>query len=147
MVKLHKIARKIMEFLDAFEGSRPALNTQFILIVRGRSSKQISIEDMGNVLDELVVHLDGKEVDVVSDEAASIINRMDEQIRSNVSVGGDTDSGGIGRMKKSLEALNVAVEYKMFTATHSGIFVAMWKEKSDKGPIFIEIVISDDERG
>ena len=147
MVKLHKIAGNIMRFLDAFEGSRPALDSGFILIVRSMSSKDIAIADMKQTLDDLVVFLDGKEVAPISEEAAAIINRMDEQIRSNVPVNNETDAGGIERMKKSLEALNVAVEYKLFTSTHSGIFVFMWKDKSDSGPVFIEVVVSDDENG
>ncbi|MDR2966635.1 MAG: DUF2120 domain-containing protein [Methanobacteriaceae archaeon] len=147
MVKLHKVAGKIMEFLGAFEGSRPALDSGFILIVRGMSSKDIAIADMKQTLEDLIVFLDGKEVEPISDEAAAIINRMDEQIRSNVQVNSETDVGGIERMKKSLESLNVAVEYKLFTSTHSGIFVVIWKDKSDSGPVFIEIVVSDDEKG
>jgi len=147
MVKLHKIAGKVIEFLGAFEGSRPALDSGFILIVRGMSSKDIAIADMKQKLDDLIVFLDGKEVEPISDEAAAIINRMDEQIRSNVQVTGETDAGGIERMKESLESLNVAVEYKLFTSTNSGIFVVMWKDKSDTGPLFIEVVVSDDERG
>jgi len=146
MVKLHKVAGKIMGFLEAFEGSRPALDTGFILIVRSMSSKDIAIADMKQTLDDLLVFLDGKEIEPFSDKAAAIINRMDEQIRSNVQVSNETDAGGIERMKQSLESLNVAVEYKLFTSTHSGIFVVMWKDKSDAGPIFIEVVVSDDER-
>ena len=147
MVKLHKVAGKIMSFLEAFKGSRPALDSEFILIVRGMSSKDIAIADMKQELEDLIVSLDGKEVEPISDEAAAIINRMDEQIRSSVQVTGETDAGGIERMKKSLEALKVEVEYKLFTSTNTGIFVVMWKDKSDSGPIFIEIVVSDDEKG
>lgn len=147
MVKLHKIAGKIMNFLNAFEGSRPALDSEFILIVRGHSSEEISIKDMGKKLDDLIIHLDGNELDPLSDDAGTIINRMDEQIRSSVQITGETDVGGIERMKKSLDALNVAVEYRLFTSTNAGIFVFMWKDKTDAGPIFIEIVISDDEKG
>lgn len=147
MVKLHKVAGKIMGFLEAFEGSRPAMDTEFILIVRGMTSKDIAITDLKQTLDDLIVFLDGKEVEPISDDAAAIINRMDEQIRSNIQVNGETDAGGIERMKKSLESLNVAVEYKLFTSSNTGIFVVMWKDKSDTGPIFIETVVSDDEKG
>ncbi|MCL2115485.1 MAG: DUF2120 domain-containing protein [Methanobrevibacter sp.] len=147
MVKLHKVAGKVMGFLEAFEGSRPALDSGFILIVRGMSSKNIAIADMKQTLDDLIVFLDGKEVEPISDEAAAIINRMDEQIRASVPVNNETDAGGIERMKKELEILNVAAEYKLFTSTHTGVFVVMWKDKSDSGPLFIETVISDDEKG
>ena len=146
MVKLHKIAGQVMGFFEAFDGSRAALDTQRILIVRGRSSKNISINEMEEKLGELKDILQGNEVDVVSDEAAKLINRMDEQIRSTVSVPGDTDSNGIMRMTKSLEAMNVFVKFKLMNLAHTGVFVVIWKDKADVGPVFIETVVSDDEK-
>jgi len=146
MVKLHKIAGQVMGFFEAFDGSRAALDTDRILIVRGRSSKNISVDDMESKLDELKDILHGIDVDVVSEEAAKLINRMDEQIRFNVSVQGDTDSNGIMRMTKSLEAMNLFVKFKLMNLKHSGVFVVIWKDKADVGPLFVEVVVSDDER-
>ncbi|MDR2624258.1 MAG: DUF2120 domain-containing protein [Methanobrevibacter sp.] len=145
MVKLHKIAGSVMEYLDAFKNSRPALNSKFILIVRGLSAKNIPISEMNDVLNGLVEHLDGKVLEDISDNAAKLINRMDEQIRSAVNVVGDTDSGGIMRMKKDLENLNVITEYRLINLQHAGVFIAMWKDKGDFGPVFVEVVVSDDE--
>jgi hypothetical protein len=146
MVKLHKIAGQIIGFFEAFDGSRAALDTERILIVRGRSSKNIPIDEMEEKLEELINLLQGNEVDVVSEEAAKLINRMDEQIRSNVSVQGDTDSNGIMRMTKSLEAMNVCVKFKLMNLAHTGVFVVIWKDKADVGPVFVETVVSDDEQ-
>ncbi|WP_042703002.1 DUF2120 family protein [Methanobrevibacter arboriphilus] len=146
MVKLHKIAGQVMGFFEAFDGSRAALDTDRILIVRGRSSKNISIDDMESKLDELRDHLQGIDVDVVSEEAAKLINRMDEQIRASVSVQGDTDSNGIMRMTKSLEAMNLFVKFRLMNLNHSGVFVVIWKDKANVGPLFVEVVVSDDEK-
>ena len=146
MVKLHKIAGQVMGFFEAFDGSRAALDTDRILIVRGRSSKNISIDDMESKLDELREHLQGIDVDVVSEEAAKLINRMDEQIRDSVSVQGDTDSNGIMRMTKSLEAMNLFVKFRLMNLNHSGVFVVTWKDKANVGPLFVEVVVSDDEK-
>jgi len=145
MVKLHKIAGSVMEYLDAFKNSRPALDSEFILIVRGLSAKNMAINQMADFLDGLVEHLDGKVLDDISDNAAKLINRMDEQIRSAVSIVGDTDSGGIMRMKKDLETLNVVTEYRLINLSHVGVFVAIWKDKEDFSPVFVEVVVSDDE--
>jgi hypothetical protein len=145
MVMLHKFAGNIMGYLDAFKKSKPALDSQFILIVRGLSSKDIAIDKMSEVLDGLVKHLDGKALNDISDDAAKLINRMDEQIRSSVNIAGDTDYGGIIRMKKGLENINVATEYKLIELQHAGVFVAMWKNKENQGPVFVEVVVSDDE--
>ncbi|OQD58295.1 hypothetical protein MBBAR_21c00140 [Methanobrevibacter arboriphilus JCM 13429 = DSM 1125] len=146
MVKLHKIAGQVMGFFEAFDGSRAALDTDRILIVRGRSSKNISIDDMESKLDELRDHLEGIDVDVVSEEAAKLINRMDEQIRASVSVQGDTDSNGIMRMTKSLEAMNLFVKFRLMNLNHSGVFIVTWKDKANVGPLFVEVVVSDDEK-
>ena len=147
MVMLHKIAGQVMGFFEAFDGSRAAIDTDRILIVRGMSSINISIDEMEDKLEELKDLIQGNEVDVVSDKAGKLINRMDEQIRSTVSVPGDTDSNGILRMTKSLEALNVQVKFKLMNLAHAGVFVVIWKDKSDVGPVFIETVVSDDEKG
>ena len=135
-----------MGFFEAFDGSRAALDTERILIVRGRSSKNIPIDEMEEKLEEVKDLIQGNEMDVVSDEAGKLINRMDEQIRSTVSVQGDTDSNGIMRMTKSLEAMNVFVKFKLINLAHTGVFVVIWKDKADVGPVFIETVVSDDEK-
>lgn len=146
MVKLHKIAGQVIGFFEAFDGSRAALDTEKILIVRGRSSKNIPIDELDEKLEEIKDLLQGNEIDVVSEEAAKLINRMDEQIRANVSVQGDTDSNGIMRMKKSLEAMNVCVKFKLMNLAHAAAFVVIWKNKADVGPVFLETVVSDDEQ-
>lgn len=146
MVKLHKIAGQVIGFFEAFDGSRAALDTERILIVRGRSSKNISINELEDKLEELKDLLQGTEINVVSDQAGKLINRMDEQIRSTVSVPGDTDSNGILRMTKSLEAMNVFVKFKLMNLAHTGVFVVAWKDKADVGPVFVEVVVSDDEQ-
>ena len=145
MVKLHKIAGQIMGFFEAFDGSRAALDTERILIVRGRSSQNILISEMEDKLEELKDILQGNEVNVVSEEAGRLINRMDEQIRFTISVPGDTDSNGIMRMTKSLEEMNLCVKFKLMNLAHTGVFVVIWKDKADVGPVFIEAVVSDDE--
>ena len=135
-----------MGFFEAFDGSRAALDTGNILIVRGRSSKNIPISEMEKKLEEVKDLIQGNEIDVVSDDAGKLINRMDEQIRSAVPVQAGTDSNGIMRMTKSLEAMNVFVKFKLMNLVHMGVFVVIWKDKADVGPVFIEIVVSDDEK-
>ena len=51
MMKLHRTAGEIMGYLEAFEGSRPALDASDILIVRGMSRKRIGSDNMGEELD------------------------------------------------------------------------------------------------
>jgi hypothetical protein len=146
MVKLHKIAGQVMGSFEAFDGSRAALDTDRILIVRGKSSKNVPIDEIESKLEEIKDLLQGIDVNVVSDEAGKLINRMDEQIRSAVSVQNDTDANGIMRMAKSLEAMNMFVKFKLMNLAHTGVFIVAWKDKADVGPLFIEVVVSDDEK-
>jgi len=143
MMKLHRTAGEIMGYLEAFEGSRPALDASDILIVRGMSRKRIGSDNMGEELDRLMEHLDADEIDLFSDEGAALIGLMDEQIRSCVEVGTETDIGGIHRLKESLEDMNFAVEYRLFTTGDTGLFVVLYRDRSGVGPCFVEVVVSD----
>ena len=44
MKKTYEIAGQVMGFFDAFKGSRPAINNERILIVRGRSRKVLPVD-------------------------------------------------------------------------------------------------------
>jgi hypothetical protein len=131
--------------LEAFEGSRPALDASNILIVRGMSRKKIAAHDMAKVLSKLLKKLGAKEVDVFSDEATDVIGIMDERIRNNVEIQGETDVYGIYRLKESLEAMNCDVEYSLGIMDNAGIFIVMWADKSGIGPRFVEVVVASVE--
>ncbi len=143
MIKLHELAGEVMTYLDAFEGSKPALDTEGILIVKGYSKRIIKAEKMKDVLDNLMEHLGAKEVDLLSDEGTALIGIMDEQIRKDIDVGADPDLGGIHRLKESLEKMNFVVDYRLGIARRIGFFIVLYKDKSGMGPCFVEIVVSD----
>ena len=50
----HEIAGKIMSELEAFHGSRPAIDTPQILIVRGMSKKKLDPEELSIKITELM---------------------------------------------------------------------------------------------
>lgn len=143
MIKLHKIAGNMMAYLEAFDGSRAALDSSKILIVRGRSKKRMDPQMMNDELNGLISSMDAQEIDMFSEEAASLIGVMDEQIRSEVDINTDTDAGGIQTLKESLESMNFFVEYKLGYLKNAGFFIVLYKDKSGVGPCFTEIVISD----
>lgn len=145
MVHLHKIAGKIIEELEAFQGSRQAIDSNQILIVRAMSKKELAIEDMENELSKIVKKLEAKEINPLSDDATKLINRMDEQVRANVQVTGDSYVTGLENMKASLESMGLHVEYKMMKLQTAGAIIITWKDKSGMGPLYVEVVISDDE--
>ena len=45
MQKFYEVAGEVMGFFDAFKGSRPAIDNDKILIVRGRSRKTLDVND------------------------------------------------------------------------------------------------------
>ncbi|WP_321212175.1 DUF2120 domain-containing protein [Methanothermobacter sp. DP] len=142
-MKLHRIAGEIMGYFEAFEGSRPALDSKEILIVRGMSRKRMNIEEMGRELDGLIEKLGAEELELISEEGTALIGVMDEQIRSCVEVGTETDIGGIHRLKEALEDMNFSVDYRLCMTEDTGLFVVLYRDRSGVGPCFVEVVVSD----
>lgn len=129
--------------LEAFEGSRAAMDTAQLLIVRGMSRKKVQPDELGSALDQLVKDLGMREMDIYSEEAGDILGVMDEQIRGSVPIGSETDITGIYRMKESFESMNCHAEYRFgLMEGDIAIFVVIWKDKSGIGPLFVEVVVS-----
>ncbi|MBR2858107.1 DUF2120 family protein, partial [bacterium] len=66
MKKTYEIAGQVMGFFDAFKGSRPAINNERILIVRGRSRKVLPVDTFDSKLSEIGEILGGTELDANS---------------------------------------------------------------------------------
>ncbi len=143
MMIINKTAGMIMGQLEAFDGSKPAIDSEHILIVRGRSKKRLKIENMGNELDNVLNKIDAINIDLFSEEASSLIGIMDEHIRNIEKINTETNIAGIHKMKESFENMGCAVEYRLAKTNKLGIFLILWKDKSGIGPCFVEIVISD----
>lgn len=141
-MKTRNVAGQIMGTLEAFEGSKAAMDTTQLLIVRGRSRKQVKPEELGPTISEILTSLGARELDMFSDETADIITIMDEQIRSHVKVQGETDVYGIYRLKESFENMNCHADYGMGLVDDIAIFLVLWKDKSGFGPLFVELVVS-----
>jgi len=143
MVQLHKTASMVMGFFESFEGSKPALDINNFLIVRGRSRQDFPIEEMESRLSEVGKIIGGVEINPVSNEAADILNLMDEQMRVNMEINASLDSNGFLRMKKDLETMGLKVEFKIFSLKHSDAIIAIWKDKSGIGPLYVEVTVFD----
>lgn len=142
-MRTHNIASLIMGGLEAFEGSRAAMDTSHMLIVRGMSRKRVQPDELKSTLDQLLLDLGVKELDLYSDEAGDILGVMDEQIRASVPIDSETDITGIYRLKESFESMNCHTDYRMgLMEGDIAIFMAIWKDKSGMGPLFVEVVIS-----
>lgn len=134
-----------MQEFNSFKGSRPALDNGELLVVRSVCQGNMDInEEVDEKLDKLVKEFNGKEVNVVSDDAAKIINKVDEQYRTSANFNEAPDVNGINRMVNELEQLGLTVKYRLFKTAHADVFIVLWKNKNNEGPCFIETTISDE---
>lgn len=141
-MKTRNIAGQIMGQLEAFEGSKAAMDSAELLIVRGRSRQRILPEELGPTISRILKDMGARELDMFSDETADIISIIDEQIRSQVQIQGETDIYGIYRLKESFENMNCHADYGMGLTDDIAIFIVLWKDKSGIGPLFVELVVS-----
>lgn len=143
---LLKTTGKIIGYFNAYKGSRPAFHGEHVVIVRGISRDKIEIEGMEAKLAELEDLLQAREVDVLSDAGKNFVEKVDSYIREDgESVDTAPDSGGLLRMKEQLETMGLHVEYKLFLMPNVGAFVAIWKDKSGFGPLYVEVTASERE--
>lgn len=141
-MRTREIAGQIMGQLEAFEGSKAAMDTTELLIVRGRSRQRIPPEELESTISQILQGLGAQKLDMYSDETAEIITIMDEQIRSQVSIQEETDIYGIYRLKESFENMNCHADYGIGVVDDIAIFIILWKDKSGIGPLFVELVVS-----
>lgn len=142
-MQTNKIAGKIMTALEAFHGSRPAIDAHNILIVRGMSRKRFDSEKMDVFLSDLFKDIGARQVDMFSKEGGTLLGIMDERIRENIPIQTETDVSGIQKLKQSLEAMNCQVEYALGIQNNMGIFIVTWIEVGGIGPRFVEVVVAN----
>ena len=140
---LLKTTGKIIGHFNAFKGSRPAFHGEHVVIVRGVSRDPIEIDELETKLAELEDVLKAKEVDVLSDEGNEFVEKVDSYIRDVEDGGVSPDNEGLLKMKAQLEAMGLKVEYKLFLMPNVGTFVAIWKDKSGFGPLYVEVTATE----
>ncbi len=145
MSKTYEIAGEVMGFFDAFKGSRPAINNESILIVRGRSRKVIPIDEFESKLNEIGEILGGKEVNDDSDKISDILKSGDKHIKAAEANAVDVDDHGFIRMKEELESMGLVVEYKVFELPSFDVVIAIWEDKNEIPPLYVEVTVSESE--
>ena len=145
MKKTYEIAGEVMGFFDSFKGSRPAINNDSILIVRGRSRKVIPIEEFDSKLSEIGEILGGKEIDADSDKIGEILKAGDKHIKVAEANANDVDNHGFIRMKEELESMGLVVAYKVFELPSYDVVIAIWEDKNEIPPLYVEVTVSESE--
>lgn len=145
MKKTYELAGQVMGFFDAFKGSRPAIDNERILIVRGRSRKVLPLDEFEPKLTEIGEILGGTELDATSEKISEILEVGDKNIKRSENVTSDVDNKGFMRMKEELESMGLVVEYKVFELPKFDVIIAIWEDKNEIPPLYVEVTVSERE--
>ena len=145
MKKTYEIAGEVMGFFESFKGSRPAIDNERILIVRGKSRKVIPLNEFESKLTEIGEILGATEVTASSEEVSEILKIGDKNIKRSEINTGDLDEKGLFRMKEELESMGLVVEYKVFELPKFDVVIAIWEDKNELPPLYVEVTVSERE--
>ena len=145
MKKTYEIAGQVMGFFDSFKGSRPAIDNERILIVRGKSRKVLPISEFESKVSEIGEILGGTEVDNSSEKISEILKVGDKNIKRSEFAKNTVDNKGFIRMKDELESMGLVVEYKVFELPKFDVIIAIWEDKNEIPPLYVEVTVSERE--
>jgi hypothetical protein len=145
MKKTYEIAGQVMGFFDAFKGSRPAIDNERILIVRGRSRKVLPLSEFDAKLTEIGEILEATEVDATSKEISEILEVGNKNIKRSENVTNEVDEKGFIRMQEELDSMGLVVEYKVFELPKFDVVIAIWEDKNEIPPLYVEVTVSERE--
>jgi hypothetical protein len=143
MKKTYEIAGEVMGFFESFKGSRPAINNERILIVRGRTRKVIPIDEFDSKLTEIGQILGATEIDATSEKISEILEAGDKNIQRSEVTTSDLDNKGFIRMTEELESMGLVVEYKIFELPKFDVIIAIWEDKNEIPPLYVEVTVSE----
>ena len=143
MQKKYEIAGSVMGFFDSFKGSRPAIDNDKILIVRGRSRKAIPIDELESKVLEIGKELDGVEIPATSNRIEDIMKLGDQHIKESELSTVSVDSKGFIRVKEELEMMGLVVVYKVFELPSFDVIIAVWEDKNEISPLYVEVTVSE----
>ena len=143
MKKTYELAGQVMGFFDAFKGSKPAIDNDKILIVRGRSRKAIPISDFDAKLTEIGEILGGTELEQDSEKLDDILKAGDKNIQESEITTNVVDTHGFMRVQEDLESMGLVVEYKIFELPSFDVIIAIWEDKNEIPPLYVEVTVSE----
>ena len=145
MQKKYEIAGSVMGFFDSFKGSRPAIDNDKILIVRSRSRKIIPIDQLEEKVLEIGEELGGVEVPADSDKIEKILKVGDKHIKESELQTVSVDNASFSRVKEELESMGLVVVYKVFELASFDVIIAIWEDKNEIPPLYVEVTVSEKE--
>ena len=55
------------------------------------------------------------------------------------------DEHGFSRMQEELESMGLVVDYKVFELKGFDVIVAIWQDKNELPPLYVEVTVSEHE--
>ena len=143
MKKTYEVAGQVMGFFDAFKGSRPAIDNDKILIVRGRSRTVIPLDEFETKLTEIGEIIGGTELESDSERLGEILKEGDKNIQESNITTNSVDNNGFMKVKESLESMGLVVEYKVFELPSFDVIISIWEDKNEIPPLYVEVTVSE----
>ena len=78
-----------------------------------------------------------------SEEVSKILEVGDKNIKRSEVNTGDLDNKGFTRMKEELESMGLVVEYKVFELPKFDVVIAIWEDKNELPPLYVEVTVSE----
>ncbi|MBQ6219283.1 MAG: DUF2120 family protein [Methanosphaera sp.] len=137
-----EISRKIMEYMDAFQGSKPVVHNPDAMVIRNKSASKLKKEDMQPKLKELFEYLGIQKVEVGSEKSRKLTEKVDSTFRRTEEVYDESNGiDGIEKLKHTFEITGFDAEYIMGQIGNIAVYVVVWMDRSGFGPMFVEAMV------
>ncbi|WP_288976292.1 DUF2120 domain-containing protein [uncultured Methanosphaera sp.] len=141
-MEVMEVSRKIMDYLDAFKGSKPVVHNSEAMIIRGKSATKLKPEEIVPKLEELFKELNIEKIEINSERARILTNQVDQTFRNTTEVFDESNGiAGIEKLKHTFEITGFEADYLVGQLEDMAIYVVMWLDKSGFGPIFVEAMV------
>ena len=84
-------------------------------------------------------------MDATSEKISEILEVGDKNIKRSENVTSDVDNKGFMRMQEELESMGLVVEYKVFELPSFDVIIAIWEDKNEIPPLYVEVTVSERE--
>ena len=137
-MEVMEVSRKIMDYLDAFKGSKPVVHNSEAMIIRGKSATKLKPEEIVPKLEELFKELNIEKIEINSERARILTNQVDQTFRNTTEVFDESNGiAGIEKLKHTFEITG----FEVGQLEDMAIYVVMWLDKSGFGPMFVEAMV------
>lgn len=141
-MEVMEVSRKIMDYLDAFKGSKPVVHNSEAMIIRGKSATKLKSEEIVPKLEELFKELNIEKIEINSERARILTNQVDQTFRNTTEVFDESNGiAGIEKLKHTFEITGFEADYLVGQLEDMAIYVVMWLDKSGFGPMFVEAMV------